>query len=71
MHCFEILYYICLYDMNEAFLDQLFELIVDSSYLNKYVNSINSTSRFDPKYLEYLFSMVGPKFKLLLFPVIL
>jgi hypothetical protein len=40
-NCFEILYFICLYDMNESFLYQLFELIINNNNQNEWTNFSN------------------------------
>ena len=57
-HYFEILYYISLYDLNETFLDNLFQLIIDAETVNTFLasNSLNL------KYLGHLLSMVATVF---------
>ena len=47
-NCFEILYFICLYDMNESFLYQLFELIINNN------NNQNESTNFS-NYNHHLF----------------
>jgi len=53
-HYFEILYFISLYDLNENFLDNLFQLIIDTEIVD---NFLDSTS-FNLKYLGQILSLV-------------
>ena len=52
-HYFEILYYISLYDLNEPFLDHLFQLIIDTEAIDRFTAS----SSFNLKYLSQFLSM--------------
>jgi hypothetical protein len=57
-HYFEILYFISLYDLNESFLDNLFQLIVDTEILDTFLDS----NSFNLKHLVQILSMVSVVF---------